>query len=286
MRGKIIWLASYPKSGNTWFRIFLTSLLNGSEAGLDINDLNHTPIASSREVFECHTGLESSDLTHEEIDLLRPDVYRIHSREAASTLYMKNHDAFTKTSGGEWLFPPEATKGVIYLVRNPLDVAVSFANHSSSSISRTVQRICDEKQAFCDGKTGLRNQLRQKLLSWSQHVESWLASPCDLCLLRYEDMKLNSLETFRKAVDFLELEKTDAEINQALESSTIDKIQQQEAENRFCEKPQRAQRFFRKGIVGDWRNHLTEAQVEQIIDTHRVTMQKLGYLDQNGVLTV
>ncbi|HJX72016.1 MAG TPA: hypothetical protein VJ346_08695, partial [Bacteroidales bacterium] len=69
---KIVWLASYPKSGNTWFRIFLTNLLNHTNEPVDINNLYPSTIASSRSLFDEATGLESSDLTLDEIELLRP----------------------------------------------------------------------------------------------------------------------------------------------------------------------------------------------------------------------
>ena len=135
-------MASYPKSGNTWFRAFLSSLLKEKESELDINDMERTPIASARTPFEDHTGLESSELTLEETELLRPYVYKEISEEAGETRhYMKVHDAFTKTGEGVWLFFPEVTFGAIYFIRNPLDVAVSFSYHNSSTIDHTIESM-------------------------------------------------------------------------------------------------------------------------------------------------
>ena len=65
----IIWLASYPKSGNTWFRVFLTNLLSDSDTPANINDLTETSISSSRKLFDDYTGLSSADLTFEEITM-------------------------------------------------------------------------------------------------------------------------------------------------------------------------------------------------------------------------
>ena len=72
----IVWLASYPKSGNTWFRAFLTALLNPGSSDIDINNLYQTTIASSRQLFDEMTGISSADLSQSEIDRLRPLVYR------------------------------------------------------------------------------------------------------------------------------------------------------------------------------------------------------------------
>jgi hypothetical protein len=71
---KIVWLASYPKSGNTWLRGFITALLHPGNAGIDINNLYTTTIASSRQLFDELTGVSSADLAPEEIEKLRPMV--------------------------------------------------------------------------------------------------------------------------------------------------------------------------------------------------------------------
>ncbi|MCP5028332.1 MAG: sulfotransferase domain-containing protein, partial [Actinomycetia bacterium] len=81
----IVWLASYPKSGNTWFRTFLANLLRDDEDPVDINELRTGSIASARNPFDIHTGLEASDLTQDEIDLLRPGVYRRMAEMAEHT---------------------------------------------------------------------------------------------------------------------------------------------------------------------------------------------------------
>jgi Sulfotransferase domain len=279
----MIWLASYPKSGNTWFRIFLSNLLSEKEEEQDINSLYSTPIASCRNMFEESLSVESSDLTNDEIDLLRPEFYRNISAEidAGEKSYHKIHDAFTKNTNGEWIFPPETAFGVLYFLRNPLDVAVSFANHNACSLDRSIENMTTPDFAFCDNKYGLPNQLRQILLTWSEHVLSWMNASVPVCIMRYEDMKLDSFNTFKKAVDFLNLDKTDEEILKAIERCSFDNLQKQEKEKGFKEKSQKAESFFRKGEVGDWRNHLTDLQVEKLLDCHSEVMEKFGYL-KNG----
>ena len=114
----IIWLASYPKSGNTWFRVFLTNLLSNSDIPANINDLTETSISSSRKIFDEYTGLSSSDLTFSEIDSLRPEVYRMQSAESDELLFKKVHDKYYLTERGEPLFPTEITRGAIYFIPN------------------------------------------------------------------------------------------------------------------------------------------------------------------------
>ena len=109
--GKIIWLASYPKSGNTWVRVLLTNYLRNGEAPADINRLDGGPIASARLWFDEWAGIEASALDDKIIERLRPDVYRCMAIESTETLYMKAHDAWYRTDRGEPLFPPDITGG-------------------------------------------------------------------------------------------------------------------------------------------------------------------------------
>jgi aryl sulfotransferase len=276
---KIVWLASYPKSGNTWFRAFLTALLNPGSGLVDINNMHPTTIASSRQLFDEMAGVASADLTADEIDRLRPLVYRQNALEATEIVYHKIHDAWTRFPDGKAMFPEDVTKAVIYIIRNPLDVAVSFAHHLSTSIDRTIAIMNNPRYAFCGKGDRLHNQLQQRLSTWSGHVTSWVdESGLPVLVLRYEDMKTNPFEAFSHALSFIGLKANEKEIQAAVAQTTFDSLKQQESEKGFSEKNAAAQSFFRKGIVGDWRNSLSRQQIRQIIESHRVIMNRYGYL--------
>ena len=286
MTGKIIWLASYPKSGNTWFRVFLANLL-GEECndveGADINTLHGGPIASSRKLFDNHVGVEASDLLPDEINELRQSVYERTSNEAQKILFMKVHDAFTYLHDGTPLFSAKATKGVIYIIRNPLDITLSFANHLAREVERIIPKMANEEYSFCSNSKEINNQLRQRLLSWSNHVQSWANAPeVKVHVVRYEDMKLNPFDTFYNAVKFACFSCTREEVHQAVELSSFDRLKRQEEEKYFNEKPIHAGSFFRKGAIGTWRETLTEEQVKTIIYGHEKIMKRFGYLTNDG----
>lgn len=279
----IIWLASYPKSGNTWFRVVLTNLLRDADAPASINELESTPIASSRCVFDDNMGFEASDLTTDEIDRLRPELYVHLAENAKEPLFMKVHDAYTDVADDTPLIPREATAGALYFIRNPLDVAVSFAHHSGINYDISISRMADAAFAFCRQPDRLHIQLRQKLLSWSGHVLSWVdRTPFPVCVLRYEDMKSRSLETFEKAVHFAGLAHTREQIQKALEFSSFDVVQQLEEAEGFREKSPSTSRFFRKGKVGSWREELSVKQAHQIVHDHEEVMHRFGYLNEHG----
>ena len=281
----IIWLASYPKSGNTWFRVFLTNLLHENEEPANINDLAEASISSSRKIFDDYTGLSSSDLTFEEIDQLRPDVYRMQSEESSELLFKKAHDQYHRVKNGQSLFPPEISKGVIYFARNPLDVMVSFAYHSAKPVSKMIHSINDADYAFCDKNDKLQNQLRQWLGSWSDHVKSWTEqTEIPVHIMRYEDMINHTYKHFKAAVEFIGLNKSEEQIKVAIKKSDFNVLSQQESKEGFKEKMIKSKSFFRKGQVGDWRNHLNEQEAQQIVNNHKNMMKKFGYLDENDEL--
>lgn len=278
----IFWLASYPKSGNTWFRIFLANVLKPSETPIELNDIQTGAIASARQWVDETLGFDSASLSHDEIDRLRPLVYQWHSEHLEGAGYHKIHDAYTYLENTTPLIPQRGTLGALYFIRNPLDVAISYANHSNCSIDEAIAHMGKPSHAFCKGKYKQHNQLRQKLLSWSMHVNSWTkATDIRICVLRYEDMKQNPLSTFTKAAEFLELGASIQAIKQALSHAHIEKLQRQEEQSGFKEKPAKVSRFFRKGNVGDWQNTLSLSQVNQIIEDHGEVMQQFGYLDTN-----
>ncbi len=281
----IVWLASYPKSGNTWFRAFLANLMESKGKPVDINSLNIIPIASSRSIFDKITGLSSADLRHDEINRLRPAIYEKMASQAKDTVFLKIHDAFIKTTDGNNLIPGHVSKGIIYFIRNPLDVAVSFAHHSGVSIDKMIGMMNDRGHAFCRKEDRLYNQLTQSLLTWTEHVKSWTGqNEIPVHVLRYEDMCDNSFTTFKNAVAFAGLKPEDKNIEKALKYSSFDELQRQEQKNGFVEKSSKSHTFFRKGKVGSWREEMNEKQVKQIINDHEELMIRYGYIDKHGNL--
>lgn len=278
---RIVWLASYPKSGNTWFRAFLANYCGGGDAPASINALPHLANAADRHQFDRTLGYESGELTHDECDALRPAVYRCWSREAQELQFVKTHDAYTVLPGGEPMFPEEATAAALYFVRNPLDICVSLAHHlGTDNIDNVIGLMANPKYCFCGSKTCVMQQLRQRLLTWSAHAASWAdAAGQRVKVIRYEDMLRAPEEIFADAVRFAGLREEPARLRRALEFCRFEELRAQEQREGFREKLIRAKSFFRRGEAGGWRAVLSEAQAARIIDDHRDAMRRFGYLD-------
>jgi hypothetical protein len=127
------------------------------------------------------------------------------------------------------------------------------------------------------------SQVRQVCSSWSSHVDSWtLSTEIKVFIMRYEDMHAKPLTTFTKALTFLQYDVDKKSVLQALERSRFAKLQQDEQAHGFRESAAPSKPFFRKGIVGDWENTLTERQVQQMVSHHGVVMRRFGYLDDQN----
>lgn len=268
---RTVWLASYPKSGNTWLRIFLANLLHPEQAPVDLNNLpESTPIAASRGHFDDLLGVPAALLTQAEIDRLRPAADAELARTwDAPRLLRKAHDGYRYLPDGRPLLGEGPDFAAIYLLRDPWDVAVSMTNHFDCTLEQAVANLCNPAFTVAQSRQGLSGQLRQDLGTWEAHVTSWLQAPLPLCLLRYEAMQAEPLAEFRRAVRFLGLPHDDAAIAAALEASRFERLQRQEADRRFRETPHHATSFFRRGQVGEGLASLTPAQREPLAAMHR-----------------
>jgi hypothetical protein len=272
----IWWLASYPKSGNTWLRAVIASLISGRS--VDINAMSFLgPICSDRTVVDDTLGIDSAELSVEQETDLRPRAYETWATEAKRPLYCKVHDAYQLTPAGEPLFPASSTRGAVYVVRDPRAVAVSFAHHMAQPIEAAIARMDDPAAAFSGSTTRLTRQLRQLLQRWSDHVESWLATPFPVYLLRYEDMRADPLSAFTGVTAFLDLPHDPEAIAAAVEAANFSRLQAQEQEAGFFEKPRDAAVFFREGSSDGWRRTLTPEQAAGIVASHGAVMRRLGY---------
>lgn len=275
----IDWLASYPKSGNTWLRLLLANYFSESDAPHDINAPGVTRgVAGSRWLFDTMLGVSSSDLLPAEIQALRPQVYTVLAQRSDARLWLKAHDQHARTADGGWLFPRDCSGVAVYIVRNPLDVAVSNAFHDGhGDMARAVDKLCDATMTIA-GRDTL--QLPQMIGDWSDHVTSWVDQrDIPVLVVRYEDMLADTAHALDRVLAFArpQLARDPALISRAVRGSHIAVLQAAEDARGFRETPPGAARFFRKGRAGDWRNHLTPAQVIRIRDRHLAAMQRFGY---------
>lgn len=280
---KIVWLASYPKSGNTWVRLLLGNLIGLSDEGEE--DEGFKPvmgISSSRDMFEYFTGINSYELTDDEVNWMRPAVYRRMADEFTQFGFVKAHDSFGRLPNGEPFFPADKSHGAVYIVRDPLDVAVSYSHHLGGVPYKEAVRHMNNPRKQVAG--GNREQLRQVMLDWSGHYLSWTQQQdMPVCVVRYEDLKRDTVGELKRIADFAHIDEDQyvMSIEEAVEATRFDRLQEMEQSKGFGEKPINSKQFFRSGRSGEGREKLpTELQAE-LIAHHGEVMRALGYLKRD-----
>jgi aryl sulfotransferase len=273
----VIWLASFPKSGNTWLRILLANVLSRATEPLDINGpfVPHD-IASDRGSFEDVTLADSSLLTDAEIERLRPIVHEAMAAAPAEVeAVVKTHDAFDLLPDGTPLLGRGA-RAAVYVVRDPRDVAISWAHFFACDIEVAIAMLADPDARLSAGNP---QHLVQRLRGWSGHAASWLDQHrVPTRLVRYEDLLTDAPATFRGVLDFLGIAATDDDVRRATRHAELGELQRQERAHGFRERPRQANLFFRAGRAGQWCTELTAAQIAAIERRHGAMMTRLGYL--------
>ncbi len=271
---KIIWLASYPKSGNTWMRAFLHNLLRDPSESYDINKI--TDFSASDSSIDWYQA-QSKRPWREWSDL---DVARMRRGAQLAICAWRRDDTFVKTHNasvtflGYPLIYPDLTAGAIYIVRNPLDICISLSHHYGTDIDTTIDILANDT---IGSKTNDK-QVYEVHKSWSFHVESWTGQQRPgLAVLRYEDMLKSPVKAFGGLVSFMGLTPPRQRLERAIERASFKALREQEDRKGFQEKSPFAQKFFRAGRAGQWRDLLTQAQIDRVVEQNKEQMQRFGY---------
>ena len=277
----IVWIASYPKSGNTWTRAFLHNLIkimNGEAAGeQDINALGeYSTWDISLEMYKELLKKDPREADRAEIAAVRPRVQEMIAEQTDGLSFVKTHNALMMDRGVSTI-NSAVTSGAIYIVRNPLDVAISYAHHLGRSIDDAIEHM--ETKGL---ETRVSDQSVYEVYgSWSEHVYSWTRKPSRaVYIMRYEDMSSNPTGIFGALARHLLMLPTNEQLSQAIELSSFERLKKQEDEGGFRERPKVAKQFFREGKANQWQKVLTRAQVQRIVTAHQVQMQRFGYLPE------
>ncbi|TAN06107.1 MAG: sulfotransferase domain-containing protein [Rhodanobacteraceae bacterium] len=276
--GNILWLASYPKSGNTWLRAFLANLVVDQSTPLKPNELSEYGEAeASAERYTEVSGRPSTTLAAEELAALRLQVHALIAQRAQGTRLVKTHN-FNGSFQGHPLVNWQVTAGAIYVVRNPLDVAVSMTHHFGVTVDAAVDRLGDDRVVSIND-TALASDF---ICSWSTHVKSWADMaervPGKIIVLRYEDLLERPAKNFAKAAKLIGLGKDKARVARAIAHARFQTLSALEKKHGFVETVDEKTNFFRRGCANQWREALNRDQVERIVHDHREQMLRFRYM--------
>jgi len=284
------YLASYPKSGNTWCRVFITELQRLASLAepekLNLNlDLQTGTIASSRRWLNDQLGINSCDLSFAELDPLRGRAGESALLYSEGERFHKVHDAFVSPdSKGRPVVNTQGCQGAVYIVRHPEDVVVSLSHFFSWDLTQCVESLLNPQEALVPSERFGGNQVRQHMGRWDQHVDSWLQQKqIPLLAIRYEDMLANGVETFTALAKFLGLPDDGALIENAINNTSIGRLRTMEDElGGFVEKPKGCERFFRSGRSGEGAEQLSLEQRRWLASALKRGMDRFGYEGPDG----
>ena len=263
-RKNVVWVASYPKSGNTWVRSILYAATQGR---VDLNRIGDL-IPS----FPACVERVASDNGITEID--DPATLWEQAQGWISSLpgnrVIKTHNLCGTVSGTR--FPlPRCTLAAIYVVRDPRDVAVSYTNHFGRTLEQAVSLLQTE-----DNFTFLEeNAFRKSVIgSWRTNVQSWMNAEFPVLIVRYEDLLVAPEKEIQRILDFLGMKPIMAP-EQIAKATSFSSLSRSEAEQGFDEASGKAVNFFHKGKIGQWLGR--EGEIQNLNLAFGPLMKKLGY---------
>tara|TARA_B100000674_G_scaffold300223_1_gene249238 strand:+ start:721 stop:1557 length:837 start_codon:yes stop_codon:yes gene_type:complete len=277
----IIWLASYPKSGSTWVRSFLTCLLFSQDNDLNINDIKIRAFPTKKDYENIN---ENSENINQIIQ---------NSLHAQSRINLDNKIKFFKTHSANWksnddLFTDEVnTDSVIYIVRDPRNIITSIKNHFDfDSYEKSLNFMKNEQTIIGNKKSKSEIDLLTIISSWSNHYKSWKKIKKDYLLIKYENLVDNSFDEFGKISNFLkkkhDYQYSETEVAKSIENTSFDKLKLQEKEKGFIEavtdSKGNLKKFFNLGPENDWKNILDKKTTRLVEENFEKEMIELGYL--------
>jgi hypothetical protein len=249
-------------------------MTGASLTDLDLNDVRKFEASEISLVrYEDLAGRKIDPISAADVAPLRPRVQAsIANRRGLSLVKTHNTRRF---DSGYPLINSEATAGAVYIVRNPLDVAVSYARHRDYTIDRTIDQMA---------RFGIINPPTEGMVywvpsTWSDNVESWTAEKNAATLvLRYEDLTERPEEGFGRLAAHLHLRPSPEQVRMAVAAASFANLRRAEQRHGFTERPLAEGQFFREGRTGAWREYLSPEQVARIVSAHGVQMARFGYV--------
>jgi len=277
----IIWLASYPKSGNTWVRTFINSILFETNETTNLNNLKIR-------LFPLRSDFERINIDPD--DIIQ---FAINSINSQSLVNLDNKIKIFKTHNALWRFQnhsftdTENTLAVIYIVRDPRNILTSVKNFFKfKDDDKALSFMTNEKQSIGLRKRGGSINLPTIVSSWSNHYSSWKKMEKNYLLIKYEDLLKNSFEEFNKIVIFLkqfyDLKIDELNIKKIVENCNFDNLKKQEDRFGFNEIIENSDdpppKFFFLGPQNNWQKILNPKTKEKIELKFKKEMIELGYL--------
>ncbi len=277
----IIWLASYPKSGNTWIRIFLNNLFYSNEDPSNINSLK---------IGQFPNRSHFNGLTDNLDDIKEFSENCINAQErlnlSTQFKFFKTHHAYWKN--GKHTFTNNTNSlGVIYVVRDPRNIITSIKNHYDFiDYNGALNFLLNDKNVIGLRHSSNEVDLPHIISSWKNHYNSWKKMEKNYLLIKYENLLENPLIEFKKITNYLEklIDKKfeERKVFESIDNCNFIKLKDQENKLGFIEAQKdkfgKVKPFFNLGPNNDWKKLLDKNIAKVIENEFNKEMSELNYI--------
>ena len=276
----ILWLASYPKSGNTWMRAMLSSYLFSEYHQKDQDIFSKMKLIQSFPVKRAFEGIvDETILKKNKFETFKYFIEAQKKINKDPKLHIIKTHSFCGAANGYEFTNKENTSGSIYIVRDPRAAAVSYAHYAKINYERSVELMLDE------GRVVFHDQYYPEArLSWKTHLTSWLKYPAPRLLIKYEDLLSDPTTILKKTISFInnflisKVEIQDDKILKVVDECKFDNLKKLEEKKGFNESKNISSNFFRKGKEKEWEKVLPLELVKKIEESFLHEMKELNYL--------
>ena len=280
----IIWLASYPKSGNTWVRSMIAALIHSNDGVFNFELLKNIQQFPEKKFFK--------DIIN---DFSNFNEIKQNWIEAQERINLNNQINIFKTHQGKYTVGEhnftnnDNTLGVIYVVRDPRNLIRSISNHFTLDLEKsynflTSPEIIGNGKSWSERQDGMYNLLG----SWNDHYRSWTRIKDNLLLVKYENLILDPKNELLKIIKFLKqfinFETNENKNNKILETTSFENLKSMENKGLFKENVLNKETkskvdFFHLGPENNWQNLLDKKMAEDIEKKFKNEMKELEYID-------
>ena len=277
----IIWIASYPKSGNTWVRSFLIAYYFCEEGIFDIKNLNIIPDYPNKQFFKQEVKEGEIHKHWEESQKKILDEKKIK--------FLKTHNSLIKAFGNDFT-QPKYSLGVVHIIRDPRNVITSVKNHMDFKDYDQALEFMQKENAVLNDYKHLKNYAKTMIInSWRINYQSWMHNNFfRRFTIKYEDMVNKPNQVFRDLIVFINTicrfnsGVDEKKLQNAIMSTNFKKLQEIENQGKFSENvyslhDNRKIKFFYQGPENNWQKNLDNNIIKKMNKYYKEDLIKFGY---------
>ena len=277
----IIWIASYPKSGNTWVRSFVVAYYFCENGIFDVNKLSLIQDYPNKQFFK--ETVKKGEI-HKHWDSSQKNIC-----DEKKVKFLKTHNSLITAFGNDFT-KPEYSLGVIHVIRDPRNIITSLKNHYDFENYERALKFMQDENKILEDYPHLKNYAKTNIInSWRINYQSWMGNKNFRRLtIRYEDMIKDPQQTFKKLVVFINTlmrfkDKIDPKkLSNAIETTNFKSLQDIENKGKFSEnvyslKDNKKIKFFYQGPENDWKKNLDENMIKKMNEYYKNDLKFFRY---------